>query len=170
MPSFTKQHLIFPMLGRTSGNRIVCFQTQHPSQLARYSVLTTNSSKRSRKSESNTAGDGAPPTKQVRLSESDRRTVPQSTIGHLVLRFLSDGLLPFNLVALPAFRQLVTGLQPGSTVISRDTVRKRMADAVVGMKKALCNVFRTIDWVSTTTDCWSARGRSYIGVTAHWII
>ena len=28
-----------------------------------------------------------------------------------------------NLVALPAFRQLVTGLQPGSTVISRDTVR-----------------------------------------------
>ena len=28
-----------------------------------------------------------------------------------------------NLVALPAFRQLVTNLQPGSTVISRDTVR-----------------------------------------------
>ena len=34
-----------------------------------------------------------------------------------------------------------------------------MADVIIGKKK--------IDWVSTTTDCWSARSRSYI--TAHWI-
>ena len=77
--------------------------------------------------------------KQLRLADCNRRTVPQATIDHLVLRFLSDGLLTFNLVALPAFRQLVTGLQPGSTVISRDTFRKRMADVVVGMKKTLCD-------------------------------
>ena len=29
--------------------------------------------------------------------------------------------------------------------------------------------FRTIDLASTTTECWSARSQSYIGVTDHWI-
>ena len=86
-----------------------------------------------------------------------------------MLKFHSDGLLTFNLVVLPVFRHLVTGLQPGSTVISRVTVRKQMADAVVGMKKNLGDAFRMIDWVLTTTDCWSTQSRSYIGVTAHWI-
>ena len=29
--------------------------------------------------------------------------------------------------------------------------------------------FSSIDYVATTTDCWTARRRSFIGLTAHWI-
>ena len=34
---------------------------------------------------------------------------------------------------------------------------------------SVTNAMRPLQFVATTTDCWSARGRSYIGVTAHWI-
>ena len=74
-------------------------------------------------------------------TDSNRRTV-SSAGNHRPsgAEISQHGLLPFNLVALPEFRQLVTGLQPGSTVISRDTVRKRVAEGVVGMKKTLCSL------------------------------
>ena len=40
---------------------------------------------------------------------------------------------------------------------------------VSALKTQLVGTLRSVDCVATTTDCWSARNRSYLGVTAHWI-
>lgn len=37
------------------------------------------------------------------------------------------------------------------------------------MKSMLIKKLSTVNHVATTTDCWSARQRSYLGVTCHWI-
>ena len=34
---------------------------------------------------------------------------------------------------------------------------------------SVTNATRPLQFVATTTNCWSARGRSYIDVKAHWI-
>ena len=50
-------------------------------------------------------------------------------------------------------------------VSCRMTVKHRLE----ALKMSVTNAMRPLQFVATTTDCWSARGRSYIGVTAHWI-
>ena len=37
------------------------------------------------------------------------------------------------------------------------------------MRQNVATALRPLQFVATTTDCWSAHGRSYIGVTCHWI-
>ena len=106
---------------------------------------------------------GAPPAKQLKMQQCAKTAacVSQATVDHLVLDFIVEGLLPFSTVELPAFKRLVTGLQPGKSVPCRATVKTRMQSRVATLQSVEC--------VATMTDCWSARNRSYIGATVHWI-
>ncbi|KAK9515926.1 hypothetical protein VZT92_026523 [Zoarces viviparus] len=53
--------------------------------------------------------------------------------------------------------------------MTRLTLRSMIDDASKGMKKAVTEAMRGVDHIATTTDCWSVRRWSFIGVTAHWI-
>jgi len=37
------------------------------------------------------------------------------------------------------------------------------------MKVKLVEMLKKQDFVPTTTDCWTTNGKSYLGVTVHWI-
>lgn len=53
--------------------------------------------------------------------------------------------------------------------LSRPTVRARICEAVDHTKKTLVAALDKVKFVATTTDCWSAHQKSYLGVTCHWI-
>lgn len=97
------------------------------------------------------------------------KCIPQATVDKLVISFICESLQPFAVAEQPAFKELVTTLQPQAKVISRPTVRTRICEAADYMKKTLIEELDKIKFVATTADCWSAHQKNYLGVTFHWI-
>ena len=101
--------------------------------------------------------------------QGNANLVTQTQVDNLLVKFITEGLMPFSLVEQPAFKEFVTGLQPNRSVISRATVVKKISEKASLVKKNLKTAMDKVQHIATTTDCWSAHHRSYIGVTAHWI-
>ena len=67
------------------------------------------------------------------------------------------------------FKRLVQRLQPGMRVICRGTVKNRVVKSTQDMKKNLKAAMSKVEFIATTTDCWTAHRRGFLGVTAHWL-
>ncbi|GAA6093660.1 uncharacterized protein LOC119262030 [Tachysurus ichikawai] len=52
--------------------------------------------------------------------------------------------------------------------MTRNTVVNKVTKASVEMKRKLKAALSEIEFIATTTDCWTAHCRGFIGVTAHW--
>ncbi|XP_067298604.1 zinc finger BED domain-containing protein 4-like [Pseudorasbora parva] len=95
--------------------------------------------------------------------------VTQGVIDKLLINFVCEGNQPFSIVELPSFKKMIETLQPQCTVMTRKTLRLKVQDAFGNMKSAIVQKLNNAEYVATTADCWSARQRSYLGVTCHWI-
>ncbi|XP_051809094.1 uncharacterized protein LOC127535333 [Acanthochromis polyacanthus] len=137
-------------------------EKKHPTHLERYKQLTSASLKRKTSAEDSLA----PPSKQTKLWET--RKVSQASVDKLVLKFIVQGLHPPHIVQQQGFIDLVKHLQPNTNVMTRNTVVNKVTNAAVEMKSKLKAALSEIEFIATTTDCWTAHCRSFIGVTAHW--
>lgn len=106
------------------------------------------------------------PVKQPRTSSSLSK---EAKIDQLIVGYVTMGLQPYSIVEMEPFRNFVNALQPGYNMISKQTVSKRIEEAAMEVKKKLINAMSSTLYVATTTDCWTYRSQSYVGVTAHWI-
>ncbi|XP_076147414.1 uncharacterized protein LOC143131680 [Alosa pseudoharengus] len=134
---------------------------RHEPHLEEYCQLTSTACKRP------SEGGTGVKAKQLKLLET--KQVSQKTVDRAILRFIVQGLQSFSLVEKPSFQDLVVELQPSSAVMSRTTVRRKIDSATSKMKERLKNEIKKVPYIATTTDCWAARRRSFIGVTAHWL-
>uniref|UniRef100_G3PJ87 Transposase n=1 Tax=Gasterosteus aculeatus TaxID=69293 RepID=G3PJ87_GASAC len=135
---------------------------KHPTHLVRYKTLTSNALKR----KPGAPDEGHPP-KQAKLWET--RRVSQASVDKEVLHFIIQGLHPPNVVEQQGFIDLVQHLQPNINVMSRNTVVNRVERVSLEMKNNLKTAPAELKLIATTTDCWTAYRRGFIGVTAHWI-
>lgn len=53
--------------------------------------------------------------------------------------------------------------------MGRKTLAVRLRARYVDAKEKLIANLLKVESVCTTSDCWSARGKSYLGVTCHWL-
>ncbi|KAL6475709.1 hypothetical protein MHYP_G00167490 [Metynnis hypsauchen] len=137
-------------------------EKKHPTRLERYTQLTSASLKR----KSSTEGSLAPPSKQTKLWETQR--VSQASVDKVVLKFVVQGLHPPHIVQQQGFIDLVQHLRPNTNVMTRNTIVNKVTKASIEMKRKLKAALSEIEFIATTTDCWTAHRRSFIGVTAHW--
>ena len=90
-------------------------------------------------------------------------------VDNLLINFITEALMLFSLVDQSAFKQFVSGLQPNRSVMCRATLVQRISDKAGQVKKNIRAEMSKVEHVATATDCWSAHGHSFIGVTGQWI-
>lgn len=93
----------------------------------------------------------------------------QKTVENSILRFIVQGFQAFSIIEQPSFQTLVLDLHSNAVVMSRTTVCRRIDTAMMTMKAKIKEAMSKTAYIGTTTDCWTARRRSFIGVTAHWL-
>lgn len=136
------------------------FQRKHSSHLERYNALTAPQKRK--------AENPVPSTsRQLKLGET--KIVNQTKVDNVVINFVIQSLQPFTVLEQPAFNALVQELQPNSRVMSRTTLRWKVEEGAQEMKRNIKHAMSSIEFIATTTDCWSARRRGFLGVTAHWV-
>lgn len=92
----------------------------------------------------------------------------QASVDKAILKFIVEGLHPPHIVKQPRFIELVQHLQPNTNVMTRNTVVNKVTKASTDMKIKLKTALNEVEFIATTTDCWTAHRRGFIGVTAHW--
>ena len=146
------------------------FQRVHPASLEDYNKLTSAARKRKAGSSSESSYKQLKqPLVTTTILNSNANLVTQATVDSLIMNVVVQGLLPLHLVQHEAFVTLVNGLQPHRSVLSRPTLTRRINDKTKDMKQKLIDLLKEQSYLATTADCWSSHGKSYIGVTGHWI-
>lgn len=146
------------------GHVCVClsfFRENMNTTLKKYTELV--STKRRRSLESDT------PASTTQTTLVNTRIVSQKSIEKALVMYVVQGLQPFNVVEQEPFTNFGSALQPTAKIMTRNTLHSMIDNASKGMKKVVTDAMRGVDHITTTTDCWSNRRRSFIGVTAHWI-
>ena len=114
-----------------------------------------------------------PKQKQAALSWGKGITkcpiLPKGEQNKLVLNVVTVSLLPISFVEQPSFKELISACQPGIELPTCYSITKSLEKKQETLRNAVKSAMSKIEWIATTTDCWSAHRRSYLGVTAHWL-
>lgn len=100
-------------------------QRKHSSKLADFSACAWKSAQeQGGKSEQSKLLD-----KQAKFAMGGAIRVSHGTVDRLLIRLICEGHHPFSLVEQPAFKDFAAALYPQCKVLSRPTVKNRIAEA-----------------------------------------
>lgn len=97
------------------------------------------------------------------------KCMTQAKTDELVFNFMVEDCQPFQLLEQPGFRRLVAGLTEGFGCMDRAALFAKVDRAFAHMREELVAKLRPVQYVCTTADVWTADGRSFFGMTCHWI-
>ena len=110
--------------------------------------------------------------KQARLSWPSSKPsskINQENLESLVLKFGTDTLSPLSIVEQSSFKDLLVSLNPAVVIPSRYMLTTCLEKSKDSAMACVITAMGEVDWVATTTDCWTAYHQSFLGVTAHWL-
>lgn len=77
---------------------------------------------------------------------------------------------PLSTVDDPNFVKIFDDLPQKLNIMSRRTLGRKIEISHNEIMEKLINILSEVEYISTTADIWSTKSRSYLGVTAHWVI
>jgi hypothetical protein len=95
--------------------------------------------------------------------------VPQHKVDSLILNYVVEEMRPLSTVEKPAFRNMITGINPSVTVMCRKTLASRIDDEFQQMQQQLKSDLASFEFVCTTADIWTVSNKSYMGMTVHYV-
>lgn len=94
----------------------------------------------------------------------------QETINFRAFQFIVGEALPLSTVESVYFRNLLKEIDPRVNVLCVKSLEVTIAKEFVKFKDNLKKEFRSASQVCLTADIWGANNRSFLGVTAHWLV
>ena len=76
-----------------------------------------------------------------------------------VAKLIVKSMCPFDIVNDEGFVEFCATYQPDRTLISRTTLMRRIQQDYRRLKDKLIKHLKTVDYVATTTDLWTAHNR-----------
>ena len=107
--------------------------------------------------------------KQLKIEHCRQQAVSQEKVDNLIMNFIVGDMCSLRIVETQESKDLVIGLAPNSTVMTRKTLSRRLNVQHGNVLEKLKNKLALAAYICVTADAWSADGRGYLGVTAHWI-
>jgi hypothetical protein len=91
-------------------------------------------------------------------------------LDNSVAEFIITDFQPFHVVEAPAFRKMVTKLNPQYSPPHRTSITKRVLNVCHEVESNVRREIRQLQWLAITVDGWtSTASDSYIMVTGHWL-
>lgn len=94
----------------------------------------------------------------------------QDKIDCLILDYIVANARPLSTVDSPSFKKLIQGLQPRAMIVRRPKLSRLLAAEYRSFQVNIKSELEAVETVCLTADMWSARHRSFLGITAHWIV
>ena len=114
--------------------------------------------------------DYSSPSKKVKGDFFAARPLKQtqSKVNYLVLDYIMDELQPLCIFQKPSFKNLLTDLAPYAKALGRNALAMQTEAKFIEVQKGTAHDFELTNYMSLTTDIWSAISKSYSGMTAHF--
>ncbi|GBC25170.2 zinc finger BED domain-containing protein 4-like [Rhizophagus irregularis DAOM 181602=DAOM 197198] len=95
----------------------------------------------------------------------------QHKLNTLLLEFIITDSQPFHILKSKGFRKLLFALDPSYSIPCDKTIKNLITEVYkLGVKELLTLVINSCEFISITTDLWTARSKTgYIGITGHWV-
>lgn len=107
--------------------------------------------------------------RQTSMASGSQLRIPQSKVDSLIISYIVQEMRPLSTIEKPAFRQMIIGINPATTVMCRKTLSTRLDDNFQQMQQTLKSELADVKYVCTTADIWSVNRKSYMGMTVHYI-
>lgn len=88
----------------------------------------------------------------------------------MIQKLIINQCLPFSLIESEDFKCLIEEGYPSLKLISRPTLMKRLQSNTLNLLQNMKNEMSSINYITTTADCWSTFKGDYLFKLVHYFI